>query len=250
MGNGQFVWYDLGTTDKDAAKAFYGAVLGWDGEDVPALHYTVFKSAGVPAAGLMVLPDHLQQAGTPPHWLGYIGVDDVDAAAERITGAGGQVRHTPTDIPDVGRFAVLADPQGAVFAVFRGNADAPPVPPMSPGHVAWRELVTTDREASVRFYFDLFGWTAGEAHEFGPAGTYQIFNYDGLSRGGIMRAPEGMRPGWLFYFAVNGIDEAVRRVQNAGGVVFFGPQEVPGGAWIINARDPQGAFFGLVSGTR
>ncbi|MBV8911703.1 MAG: VOC family protein [Acetobacteraceae bacterium] len=121
---------------------------------------------------------------------------------------------------------------------------------MTPGHPGWHELAARDGEAGFGFYSSLFGWTRGEALNMGPVGTYQMFDYGGRTRGGIMTAPEGMPPGWMFYFVVQGIDDAQRRVTDAGGSIMLGPMEVPGGAWILNCRDKQGAAFALVSAGR
>ncbi len=251
MSHGSFVWHDLATTDVAGAKAFYQSVVGWSAEDVPALHYTMLKMGDVPAGGMMELPEHLRALRVPPHWSGYIGVDDVDAGAERLKAAGGELKRPPEDIPGVGRFAVVADPAGAVFYLFKGSSDAvPDVPPMAKGHVGWHELHTSDPAGALRFYTSLFGWSPSTAMDMGPMGTYQIFAYGGHDQGGMMRAQDGMHSAWLMYFVVDGIDAALGRVQGGGGTIMHGPQEVPGGAWVIQCRDPQGAAFALVSGKR
>ncbi len=251
MTHGLFVWYELATTDTDAAAAFYGQVIGWTVQPMPELSYAVFTTGETRSAGLMTLPDRLRDLGVPPHWLGYVAVDDVDAYAERFRAEGGEVRHPPTDIPGIGRFAVVADPQGAVLALFKGASDMQPeLPMMEPGRVGWHELYTSDWPKAFDFYERLFGWSRAEAIDMGPMGTYQLFSYEGASRGGMMNAPGGMPPHWGFYFVVRGIDQAIERVRAAGGEILHGPQEVPGGAWIIQARDPQGAHFALVSATR
>lgn len=251
MQQSSFVWYDLATTDPDAAARFYATAVGWRAEPIPEMHYTILHAGETRAAGLMQLPPHLREAGVPPHWTGYVGVDDVDAMAGRVEAAGGSLKRSPEDIPGVGRFAVVADPGGAVFVLFTPTGAGGPAPaPMTPGHVGWHELHAGDQEAAFAFYAGLFGWTRSRAVDMGPMGTYQIFAYDGLDRGGMMTAMSGGHPAWQFYFAVPGIDAAQSRVQEAGGTVLHGPQEVPGGAWILVCRDPQGAQFALVSATR
>ena len=250
MNSGAFVWYDLATTDPKAAAAFYGSVVGWSAEEVPAMHYTLLKVGETRAAGMMAMPPHLREAGVPPHWSGYISVADVDADVARVEQAGGALKHGPDDIPGVGRFAVVADPHGAIFYLFHAQSEGPLPGMMSPGHVGWHELRAREHGAAFGFYSDLFGWSRGTAMDMGPMGTYQVFGYDGADRGGIMNAPGDMHPSWLFYFVVEGLDAALDRVEAAGGTVLHGPQEVPGGAWILMGRDPQGAQFALVSPTR
>lgn len=251
MTPGAFVWYDLATTDPEAASRFYASVVGWNVEPVPELHYTLLKAGETRAAGLMQLPPHLQEAGVPPHWSGYISVSDVDAMAAQVKQSGGELKFGPEDIPNIGRFAVVVDRDGAPFYLFKGAGAASPEPGvMSPGHVGWHELRARDYEAAFAFYAGLFGWSRGTAFDMGPMGTYQLFGYGGLDRGGMMNAPEGVPPSWLFYFVVSGLDAALLRVQQGGGTVLHGPQEVPGGAWVLLCRDPQGAHFALVSATR
>ena len=195
----------------------------------------------------MNIPEDARQAGARPVWLGYIGVDDVDAVAGRIVEAGGKLHKDIMDVPGVGRIAMVADPQGAPFYLIAPEGeDQPPVEDMSPGHVAWRELHTTDWSAAFDFYSGEFGWSKAEAMDMGPMGIYQIFTAGGNWAGALFNASTFGRPGWLFYFVVGDIDEAVERVRSAGGEILEGPMEVPGSAWIIQGRDPQGAMFALV----
>lgn len=251
MQEGAFVWYDLATTDPEAAARFYESVVGWTAQPVPEMHYTILKMGETQAAGMMELPPHLRDAGVPPHWSGYIWARDVDGMADRVQQRGGALKHGPEDIPGVGRFAVVTDPDGAPFNLFSPNGEGgTEPPPMTPGRVGWHELRAGDQEAAFGFYSDLFGWTRSTTLDMGPMGTYQLFGYDGADRGGMMKAPDGVPPSWLFYFVVAGLDAALLRVQESGGMVMHGPQEVPGGAWILMCRDPQGAAFALVSAAR
>ena len=247
MSAGAFIWYDLATTDPAAASAFYAEVVGWAPEPVSDKPYTVFKTGSAFMAGLMQLPPHLQSAGVPPHWSGYIHVDDVDAMLAKAEAAGASLRYGPEEMPGVGRFAVIADPGGAVFYLFTPSTLGTDPPPMTPGSIGWRELYAPDHDAAFGFYAGLFGWERSRAIDMGPMGTYQLFAYDGLDRGGMMQVPPGMRSQWLFYFVVDAIEAAAERVKSAGGTIRFGPVEVPGGAWTLNCRDPQGAYFALVS---
>ena len=248
----RFVWYDLVTTDAAAALSFYGNVLGWEGRDsgLPDGSYTLFFANGMPASGLMAIPPDKYQAGLKPGWTGYIGVADVDAEAARIVAEGGAIHHAATDIPDVGRFAVVADPQGSVFALFSGPPDrqAPEMPRGTPGHVGWHELRAADGETAFAFYAGHFGWTEADTFDMGPMGIYRIFATGGAPFGGMMtRMDPSMPPHWAFYFSVPDIDVAAGHVRDGGGQVLHGPQEVPGGEWIAQCSDPQGALFALVA---
>lgn len=251
---GRFIWHELMTGDPEAATEFYRAVIGWDARDagVGGMSYTLLSAGGRDVAGLMALPAEAAAAGARPGWLGYVAVDDVDAMAARLRQQGGAVHRAPEDIPGIGRFAVVADPQGAVFALFQGAGDGeppPPVPMGTPGHVGWNELMAADGAAAFDFYSGLFGWSKAEAHDMGPMGIYQLFGTpDGLPIGGMMTKPaEVPQPAWGFYFATDAIDAAADRVKASGGQVLNGPAEVPGGAWILQCLDPQGAFFALVA---
>jgi predicted enzyme related to lactoylglutathione lyase len=248
---GRFVWYDLMTTDIDAAASFYRGVIGWTSADsgMSDRSYTLFSAGPVMVGGLMPLPENLRAEGVPPCWTGYVGVDDVDAYAVRVKEAGGSVRRGPEDIPGVGRFAVVADPYGAAFILFKGSSDEKPadVAPMTPGHIGWHELQAGDREGAFAFYSGLFGWTKAEAHDMGPMGIYQTFATGGLAVGGMMtREAHTPTSFWLYYFNVDSVDAALARVTNGDGKVLHGPQQVPGGVWIAQCLDPQGAMFAIV----
>jgi predicted enzyme related to lactoylglutathione lyase len=246
MQDGDFVWYELMTSDVAAARDFYAEVVGWAIEDsgMPGMTYLLARVDGTQIAGMMGFPPDVP--GAKPGWSGYIAVADVDAMAGRVTAAGGTVHRAPGDIPGVGRFAVVADPQGAVFMLFRGEGDpAPELPYATPGTAGWHELHSSDREAALAFYQALFGWTKDVAFEMGPMGTYQIFATGSVPNGGMMNG--GHVPGcyWLYYFNVADIDAAVARLTAGGGTLLSGPNPVPGDIWTITAHDPQGALFAL-----
>ena len=246
-----FVWYELITSDAEGAEAFYKEVVGWTATDSgqTEIRYTLLNAGGQPVAGLMTMPDEAAQAGAKPFWLGYVGVEDVDAATRRARDGGGAVHREPADIPDVGRFSMVTDPQGAALALFTpGGKMMDPAPPMTPGTIGWHELHTSNWQGAFDFYADQFGWAKDQAMDMGPMGTYQLFrtSSDTDAVGGMMDSPDFPRPLWLYYLAVDDIDGARARVEALGGEVTLEPTEVPGGAWIIQARDPQGALFALV----
>jgi len=202
----------------------------------------------------MALPPDAAAMGMPPCWSGYIAVDDVDGDAKRVVALGGKIEKPPEDIPEVGRFAVVADPGGGVFLLFKPKTDETPaaIPFMTPGHIGWHELYAGNLEREWDFYEKLFGWTKARAMDMGAMGTYQTFAINGTESGGMMTKPPQLpRSYWNYYWTVSGgIDAAVARVTARGGQVVQGPTEVPGGAWIIQARDPQGAVFSLISAQR
>ena len=252
-----FVWYELKTTDATAAEAFYRSVIGWQTADagMPGMKYTLLSAGATAIAGLMDLPDEARAAGVRPGWVGYIAVADVDAQAARLLQAGGAVLRPADDIPGVGRFATVADPQGAVFCLYRDLSSEPTAPPAmgTPGTVGWHELYADDLDRAWAFYSDQFGWAKDEAIDMGAMGTYQLFaaSAGGPAIGGMMiRPPEVPQACWLYYVNVSAIDAAVERIKAAGGQVVSGPMEVPGGSWIVQGLDPQGAVFALVAPVR
>jgi predicted enzyme related to lactoylglutathione lyase len=250
---GTFIWYELMTTDPAAAKAFYTQVIGWGAEQAAAPNdaYTLFTVAGpgTGRAGLMAIPPDAKAGGARPAWLGYVAVRDVDETAARVQRDGGHLHRPPMDIPAVGRFAVVSDPQGALFYLFRpgSDEDMPPAPPGHPGTVGWHELHAADRETAFAFYAALFGWKKHDALDMGPMGIYQLFGTHDLANGGMMTKLPGVpHPFWLYYVNVADIDAASGRIAPAGGKILQGPHQVPGGSWIVQATDPQGALFAIV----
>lgn len=248
---GQFVWYEMMAPEVPAALRFYQSVIGWGARDAGLADrgYTVLLAGEAPVGGLMETPEAARADGARPGWLGYVAVGDVDGFAARFRQAGGTVHREAEDIPGVGRFAVVADPQGAVLVLFRGTGEAPPTAAANtPGRVGWHELQTTDPAASLAFYSGMFGWTKAETMDMGAMGTYQIFAIDGVGAGGMMTRQPGVPASfWQYYFIVPAIGAAMARVKDAGGQVINGPHQVPGGSWIVNCLDPHGAIFSLVA---
>jgi predicted enzyme related to lactoylglutathione lyase len=190
--------------------------------------------------------------GAPPSWTGYIWVESVDDAAAKVRAAGGRVMREAMDIPNIGRFAIVADPQGAYFVLFRdagGDPPAPP-PPETAGLVGWRELHAANGETAFKFYAGQFGWKEASQFDMGPMGVYRLFEI-GDQQGGMMtKMAQGPGPCWLYYFIVEAADAAAERVLAKGGKVLNGPHEVPGGMWATQCLDREGAMFGLVARKR
>lgn len=252
----EFIWYDLLTTDTEAAKTFYMDVAGWTAQDAgnPDIAYTLFGIEGYRShvGGMMALTDEMCAQNIPPHWMGYVYVDDVDGKAADFKSEGGAVLMEPHEIPGVGRFAVLADPQGAAISVFNPippEGGMPEMPPQNaPGTFVWRELYARDAPAALDFYAKMFGWNETAKIDMGPMGNYHLFGGDDGDIGGTMKKPDEMPvPAWSYYIQVDGLNAAIERVKAGGGQLLNGPMDVPDGAVVAQCLDPQGAFFCLAS---
>lgn len=254
---GSFIWYELVTGDADAAAAFYGNVVGWTlgANEMPqaGMDYRMIeRSDGGYAGGVLTLTDEMIGGGAKPGWLGYIYVADVDTAAAAIEADGGVVQMQPITLEGVGRFAMVADPQGATFYLMTPDsaddeAGSTVFTVDKPQTVRWNELVTPDDDAAVAFYGQHFGWGQEGAMPMGPMGDYRFLQSGETTIGAVMREGENMpQPGWSFYFGVEDIDRAARAVSDGGGRTLGEPQQIPGGEFSLHALDPQGAYLGLV----
>lgn len=246
---GRIGWYELMTSDPEAAQDFYGKVVGWntapwDGAEQP---YTMWMVGDAPLGGVMQLPEEAAKAGAPPHWVAYVTVADADETLARAKELGGTVLWGPMDIPEVGRVAGLADPLGATFAIHEPAGEAPGSDePPAVGHFSWHELATTDWEAAWDFYSSLFGWENTEDMEMGEIGTYRMFSTGARPVGGMFnKPPELPVSAWWLYARVADIEKALAAVKANGGHVMSGPMEVPGGDMVAQCIDPQGGAFAL-----
>ncbi len=246
--HGRFAWYELMTTDVEAAKAFYTKVMDWGTLDasVSGRAYILFTAGKAVVSGLMDLPEDARNTGGKPSWVGYVGVNDVDVTADRIKRLGGAVHVPPTDVPNISRFSIFADPQTARLGLLKWLKPRQDQPAeLAPGRVGWHELLATDWEKALAFYRELFGWQKADAH-IGEMSTYQLFSAGGQTIGGMFtKRPMSPAPFWLYYFNIGDIDAATQRVKAGGGQILDDPLEVPGGSWIVQCMDPQGAMFAL-----
>lgn len=254
--HGSPCWYELSTSDGNlgAAATFYGKVFGWTVADagMEGFDYRLARSGEDMVAGMMVMPSEAK--GAPPMWLIYFAVDEADKAVAGMEKAGAKLLKPVTPIPGTGRFAILADPRGAVFGILEPAPmeDGPPAgtafDQKKTGHGNWHELASADPKAAMAFYSGAFGWAPGQSMDMGEMGSYDLFAWQGTDIGGMMRVQPGMPPGgfWLPYFGVDGVGAAMERVRAGGGTIKTGPMEVPGGAFIAVAADPQGATFAMV----
>lgn len=240
---GQFVWHELMTTDTVGASAFYPRIAGWKTQPWELdSSYTLWVGNAGPMGGVMSLP---QETPASSHWMPYIGTNDVAATVAAARALGATVCKDTTQLANGSSIAVLQDPQGAVFAVHgagsgeNGSAGAG-------SEFSWHELSTSDIEAALRFYMELFGWERAEKHDMGEIGFYQLVSHGGRNIGGIFTMQPGITtPHWLSYLRVSDVDQAADAAKAAGGRVVNGPMEVPGGDWIAQIIDPQGAAFAV-----
>jgi predicted enzyme related to lactoylglutathione lyase len=259
----EFFWYELMTPDQAASAAFYTEVVGWTttthaGGDSHGKPYVVLLAGERGVGGLLQLDEQMQAGGARPAWVGYIHVDDVDAKVAVLAEAGGRALMPAMEIAGVGRMAMVADPGGAPFYVMTPKppegAEPGPMPPAgTPGTIGWRELYSPlGDKGALDFYGPLFGWeTVGEFDMGGTMGIYRIFGAEGEQMGGMMKQPDNIPASfWNFYINVDAIDAAIERLRQAGGQVLMGPHQVPGGQWIVQGMDPQGAAFALISATK
>lgn len=254
--HGSWIWYELVTPDPGAAKAFYEEVVGWTmapGSPETGDYGFVTAPDGAMVGGVLRLMPDSAEHGLRPGWLGYVGVNDCDAAARQVTERGGTVLMPPRDVPMAGRIALVADPGGAPFYLM---TPAPPPgggestafqPDSKPGHCGWNELLAGDARREIAFYTGLLNWSLPDAMDMGAMGQYQFIAHDGVTVGAIMPAmPQTPAPFWNHYFWVPSVSAAKARIEAAGGQIANGPHQVPGGGWIVSGIDPQGAFFSLV----
>ena len=245
-------WYELGTSDLTAASAFYAEVMGWTITDsgMPGMNYLLATATdGGTVSGMMEVQGGA--SAPPPSWLIYFTAADCDERVAAISAVGGTVITAPADIPGTGRFAVVADPQGAAFGLLQplpmeAPLEHPAFDQQASGHGNWHELMSSDPEAGLAFYAGQFGWTKGDTMDMGEMGTYQIFGGGGLDLGGMMGLGNSPVSVWVPYFGSAAVDQSVERITAGGGTVHHGPAEVPGGAWIALATDPQGGWFAVV----
>jgi predicted enzyme related to lactoylglutathione lyase len=248
---GRFVWHELHTNDRGKAVKFYTQLMGWETKDVsmgPGEPYALCLMNGKDFAGIT---KSMAPANVPPHWLPYLATEDVDATAEKVKSHGGKVMSAAMDIPNVGRFAVVTDPQGAAFAIYKGAKAYPEEPARPPvGAFCWEELVTSDPEAAAKFYVGVFGYTVEEV-PMGPMGTYRILKRGDRQTAGLMKTPPGAppQPHWLSYLAVANVDTSTRNAKEIGAKVHMEPTDIPKIGRFSVIGDPTGAAVALFTGS-
>jgi uncharacterized protein len=251
---GSWIWYELMSPDPAGAKAFYDAVVGWNmstGHGGDNDYGFIANADGGMTGGLLRLTADMAEHGARPGWIGYIGVDDVDAFLPRLEAAGGAVLMPARDVPMAGRIAMVSDCCGAPFYVMTptpppGGGESTAFSSTLLGRCAWNELMAGNAANAVAFYSGLLDWALPEPMDMGPMGKYQFIEHDGVQIGAIMqKMPQMPVPIWNHYFHVPSIAVAKAAIEAGGGQVINGPMEVPGGGSIVQGIDPQGAMFSL-----
>ena len=266
--HGDFIWYELMTTDAPAAERFYAPMLGWTMSGDAAYRHIEASDGAI--GGMLALRPEMTAGGARPAWLGYILVNYVDKTVASIESGDGKVLMPANDMENVGRMAMVADPQGAPFYIIKPQPpedrpdaeshafsyDRPRV-----GHCAWNELATSDVEGAKHFYGQRFGWVKDGDMDMGPLGKYEFLRHAGRAPegspmgqgmlGAVMpKMPEIPASAWTYYFRVPDIDAAVTHTTANGGQIVQEPVQIPGGDFAMNAIDPQGAHFALVGARR
>jgi predicted enzyme related to lactoylglutathione lyase len=243
---GTFCWVDLATDDQQAAKAFYGELLGWQYEDTPIGEGQVYSMARLDGHDVAAVGPLQGPEGVPPHWNCYVSVEDADATAARAAGLGATVLAEPFDVFESGRMAVVQDPQGAIVSLWQPNNHIGATLVNAIGALTWNDLISPDVDASASFYRGLFGWQIDEVPESG--GQYWSILNAGNRNGGLMPQPPDSHPAWNLYFAVEDVDATLARAAERGGQTIAGPMDIPNGTRLAVLADPQGAVFSVASG--
>jgi predicted enzyme related to lactoylglutathione lyase len=243
---GRFVWRDLLTTDPAKSEAFYTSLFGWtiNSADMGSGEYRMWRNGDTDLGGITKINE---SEGIPPYWLSYIATPNVDETTSKAIELGSSAPNPGMDIPGVGRFSVVLDPQGAAFSPFTDTSgtDVPEgqIPPV--GGVSWNELMSKDAQASKSFYSHVFGYTADDQDMGGM--PYTILNRGDIMEAGILQAPDGapMPTAWVIYFVVANIDDSIAKAEELGGKNLSGIIEVPGIGRVAMVMDSLGALFGL-----
>ena len=235
---GTFVWRENVSSDPQRAQDFYTQLLGWEIEHFTAGEFDcpMISANGQMHGGFPTVPE-----GTPPHWAGNVQVASVDDTIEKTKDAGGELVAGPMDIPEVGRYAVLKDPQGAIVVAFQPAGEGP----QGAGLFVWDELGTQDVDGAERFYNRVFGWTTTDMGE--EYGGYKIFELGETRVAGLMKMPDPSIPSmWTPYIAVDDTDAIVAKAQELGGSVLVEAMDIPAVGRIAVLKDPVGAAFGII----
>jgi hypothetical protein len=244
--HGRFTWFECYSNDVERSRVFYSELFGWTIEPLEMSDgstYELIKNGQTDIGGLMPL---MAEQGPHPFWLSYLSVAKVDETAARLASSGGTTLRDGFDIPGVGRIAVVADPQGAIFALFKG-ATGDPEEAEGPGSWWWNELWTTSTEDALHFYKSVFGYTH-DSMEMPDGGTYYILTQGEQSRAGLMTSPAvEIPPNWLPYVRVDDCDQIAERAAALKGKVLWPPNDIPNVGRATVLADPTGATIAAIA---
>ncbi len=249
---GEFCWIELCVNDLDKAKQFYEPLFGWKSQtdEIPGGgSYTMLQIGDNAIGGAFQISEEMRSQGVAPQWNSYVLVDDVDATSKKAQELGATLLQGPFDVMEAGRMAVLADPTGAVFSLWKSKKHTlSHLPKNQPGNFGWHELATKDTDAAEKFYSDLFGWQPN-TQEFGGQ-AYTSFMNKEVPAGGMFdlnNSPvKGLPSHWAIYFSVDNLDNTLSQIKQLGGEVCYDPIELPEVGRFTMARDPQGVHFSVI----
>jgi len=237
---GMFCWIELATNDAAAAKSFYTSLFGWNANDMPIPDGSVYTMLQVDGHDLGALYENKEHR---PAWNSYVNVASVDETAQRAQESGANVIAQPFAVMDVGRMAIIADPQGASLCLWQAGRHIGATIRGDVNTLCWNELMTSDIEGARTFYTNLFGWTLK------PSPEYTEINVGSTGVGGMMQiTPEmkGMPTAWTPYFCVADCDATAEKVKSLGGRVYMPPTDIPNVGRFAVLADPQGATFNII----
>lgn len=241
---GKFVWFEHVSNDIPRATAFYTALLGWKIEEMKVgdTPYRMIKNGTEGIGGFWPA-----EPNVPNHWISHLSVADVDAAARAAAAAGGKVVMPPQEFGSMGRGAMIADPTGATFGIWRGKqGDRPDVEKAAMGDWFWNEHMSKSAQKAIAFYEKAFGFTH-EDMDMGPGGTYHVLKMNGVARAGLFSPPDAIDMAfWMPYVAVADCDASANKAKQLGGTVHVPPTDIPEVGRFAVVFDPVGACFGVI----
>ncbi len=248
--HGTFSWIELNATDATKAKRFYSELFGWTFDARPAgpgMTYSLVKLGDRLVGGLFEMTKEMA-AVAPSHWASFITVDDVDATAKSAAAHGGKLIDEPFDVLDLGRMAVVQDPTGAIFRLWKGKRRIGAEVKGESGSLCWNELYTSNVDVARSFYTDVIGWQA-RAVDMGSMGTYTLLAVPGENEnlGGIMPIPPSMKGAshWLVYIEVDDCDASTKKANDLGAKTLMPPMDIPNTGRFSIVQDPTGAVLAL-----
>jgi hypothetical protein len=247
---GNFCWFELGTSDQNAAKEFYTSLFGWRFRDSPlppemgGVYTTLMVDDKDVGAMYQLGP---QMEGIPPHWMLYVAVNSADEVAAKVVELGGGALCPPFDVMEYGRTVSFKDPTGGTLSVWEPKAHFGADLVGEPGSACWGELATTDVKTAGAFYSSLFGWSLKESSDGMP---YTEFSNQGQAIGGMTptNSQESPASHWSVYFAVDDCDAAAEKANGLGATLCAPPTDIPNVGRFAVIQDPQGAFFAIFKG--